>query len=57
MILFHPANSEKRPYPVEYDGVTCKKAGYEYGEQMIWRGNYKDDRDLHADYGVNCCCP
>jgi len=34
--LFHRANSEKRRYSVEYEGVTYETPAYECGEHTIW---------------------
>jgi len=36
LAIFYRGHSEKRRYPVEYEGVTYETLAFEYGGHMIW---------------------
>lgn len=55
--LFHDAGSEKRRYPVEYDGVTYETPAYEYGKDLIWGATARMMENFMEIIGDKLCLP
>ncbi|MBL7178301.1 MAG: CoA pyrophosphatase [Desulfobacteraceae bacterium] len=55
--LFHDVGSEKRRYPVEYDGVTYQTSAYEYREHIIWGATARIMENFMEIIGDKLCLP
>ena len=55
--LFHDAGSEKRRYPVEYDGVTYETPVYKYREYTIWGATAGIMENFMEIIGDKLCLP
>ena len=55
--LFHDAGSEKRRYPVEYDGVTYETSAFEYCEHTIWGATAGIMENFMEIIGDKLCLP
>ena len=55
--LFYDAGSEKRRYPVEYDGVTYETPAYEYREHTIWGATAGIMENFMEIIGDKLCLP
>jgi 8-oxo-dGTP pyrophosphatase MutT (NUDIX family) len=55
--LFHRCSSEKRRYPVEYEGVTYETPAFEYGEYMIWGATARMMENFMEIIGDRLCLP
>jgi 8-oxo-dGTP pyrophosphatase MutT (NUDIX family) len=49
--LFHRANSEKKRYSVEYEGVIYETPAYQYGKDLIWGATARMmENFIYGDY-------
>ncbi len=55
--LFHRANSEKRRYSVEYEGVIYETPAYEYGKDLIWGATARMMENFMEIMGDKLCLP
>ena len=55
--LFHDAGSEKRRYPVKYDGVTYETPAYKYCEHIIWGATAGIMENFMEIIGDKLCLP
>ena len=55
--LFHGANSEKRQYSVEYEGVIYETPAYQYGKDLIWGATARMMENFMEIIGDKLCLP
>ena len=55
--LFHGTDSEKRRYPVKYDGVTYETPAYKYCEHTIWGATAGIMENFMEIIGDKLCLP
>jgi len=55
--LFHRANSEKKKYSVEYEGVIYETPAYKYGEHTIWGATARMMENFMEIIGDKLCLP
>lgn len=55
--FFHFSGSEKRRYPVEYEGVVYETAAFQYGEHLIWGATARMMENFVEIVADNLCLP
>ena len=57
LCLFHNTGSEKKRYPVEYDGITYETSAYKYHEHTIWGATAGIMENFMEIIGDKLCLP